>query len=171
MKYSWLIKQLNKNKFITPEENEIIIYGLNNFIFFMVNFIISVCISLVLHSSHILMLTFACFFPLRRQIGTYHCNHPLACVFLSQLFLLVPQIIFQKFTINKLVLHSFICIIIMLATIFYSQRISKHILIYVFFYTIILLLACIFKISMVVGVVLYCFTILFVTSIKKRKKI
>lgn len=98
MKFDFLINKLISRNIIKPEEADIYVYGLEYSFLYLINILLSAFLSIMIHGTILYIFVLLTFIPLRRFAGGFHFNNPLVCMFFSQLFILIPQIIIPHIT-------------------------------------------------------------------------
>lgn len=120
MKSNILVNKLVEQNIIKSEEADIYIYGLNYFLLYFVNIIISASFAFLLNSIPIYVFVLLAFISLRRFAGGFHFNHPVICILFSQVCLLLPQLLLPNIIVSKKWL--FICFIFIYCSLLFVTK-------------------------------------------------
>ena len=80
-------KMLQKN--IVVDDKEIYIYGLNNGIMILINFMTTFFLSFMMQKTFILLFFLVSFIPLRSYCGGIHCKSRILCYLFSNVIILL----------------------------------------------------------------------------------
>ncbi len=119
-----IVTELKKKKVISDEEYNIYVYGMEILLLKCVAFIIALGLSIILQTTEFLFLLLLFLVPIRKYAGGAHASSKEACLFLTEMILVIAQIAW-KYGIGKEMFQTCSVTIGLLMVILFSPAESK----------------------------------------------